>query len=51
MHWGSLGVIGHWQRPARRRAPARAFAAEVGRRGLPTDVRVLAPGTGLTLVD
>jgi L-ascorbate metabolism protein UlaG (beta-lactamase superfamily) len=51
MHWGSLGVIGHWQRPARRRAPARAFAAEVRRRGLPTDVRVLAPGTGLTLVD
>jgi len=51
MHWGSLGVIGHWQRQARRRAPARAFAAEVRRRGLPTDVRVLAPGTGVTLVD
>jgi L-ascorbate metabolism protein UlaG (beta-lactamase superfamily) len=51
MHWGSLGVIGHWQRQARRREPARAFAAEVRRRGLPTDVRVLAPGTGLTLVD
>ena len=51
MHWGSLGVIGHWQRQARRRAPARAFAAEVRRRGLATDVRVLAPGTGLTHVD
>jgi L-ascorbate metabolism protein UlaG (beta-lactamase superfamily) len=51
MHWGSLGMIGHWQRQARRWAPARAFAAEVRRRGLPTDVRVLAPGTGLTRVD
>jgi L-ascorbate metabolism protein UlaG (beta-lactamase superfamily) len=51
MHWGSLGVIGFWQRQAQRRAPARAFAAEVRRRGLPTDVRVLAPGTGLTLVE
>jgi len=29
-------------------APARAFAAEVRRRGLDTEVRVLTPGTGLT---
>jgi L-ascorbate metabolism protein UlaG (beta-lactamase superfamily) len=51
MHWGSLGVFGHVQTQARRRAPARAFAAEVRRRGLDTEVRVLTPGTGVTHVD
>jgi len=51
MHWGSFGVYGHLQGEARRRAPARRFAAEVGRRGLDTEVRVLAPGTGLTHID
>ena len=51
MHFGSFGVYGHVQGEARRRAPARRFAAEVRRRGLDTDVRVLAPGTGLTHID
>ena len=51
MHWGSFGVYGHVQGDARRRAPARRFAAEVRRRGLDTEVRVLAPGTGLTHID
>ena len=45
------GCIGHCPAQARRRAPARRFAAEVRRPGATTEVRVLAPGTGLTQVD
>ena len=49
IHWGALRPL--WHRvpsPARAAAPAGAFAAEVLRRRLPTQVRVLEPGGAIT---
>ncbi|GAA1620327.1 MBL fold metallo-hydrolase [Catellatospora bangladeshensis] len=49
VHWGTLFPYG--LRPFfadRLRTPARAFAAAVAARGLPTEVALLAPGSGLT---
>lgn len=49
IHWGTLFPYGLrvFYRD-RLREPARAFAAAVAARELPTEVRVLAPGSGLT---
>lgn len=49
VHWGTLFPYGLMPFYADRlREPARAFAAAVAARELPTEVRVLAPGSGLT---
>ncbi|WP_222106186.1 MBL fold metallo-hydrolase [Catellatospora sichuanensis] len=49
VHWGTLFPYGLKRfYPDRLREPARAFAAAVAARELPTEVRVLAPGSGLT---
>ncbi|GIF97194.1 MBL fold metallo-hydrolase [Catellatospora citrea] len=49
VHWGTLFPYGLKLFYADRlREPARAFAAAVAARELPTEVRVLAPGSGLT---
>ncbi|WP_230689702.1 MBL fold metallo-hydrolase [Catellatospora paridis] len=49
VHWGTLFPYGLKLFYADRlREPPRAFAAAVAARELPTEVRVLAPGSGLT---
>jgi L-ascorbate metabolism protein UlaG (beta-lactamase superfamily) len=50
MHWGSLSPVGYRPSEETRAAPARAFAREVRRLAPDTQVRVLAPGTGRTLL-
>jgi len=52
IHWGTLRPF--WHRspaPSVNDAAARAFAAEVRRRGLPTSVAVLQPGESLSSDD
>jgi L-ascorbate metabolism protein UlaG (beta-lactamase superfamily) len=51
VHWGSLAPWGYRPTDAVRLAPARAFKEAVRRRGLDTEVRVLAPGPGHTRLD
>jgi L-ascorbate metabolism protein UlaG (beta-lactamase superfamily) len=50
IHWGTMVALGPGA-GGDLRAPAVAFAAEVGALGLPTRVRILAPGEAMALGD